>query len=46
MAAMEFTALRKVLLGVEDPEVPSWCRHWPKNYETSGDFDWEKEFNF
>ena len=31
---------------VEQPQVPSWCSHWPKNYETSGDFDWEKEFNF
>jgi len=31
---------------VEDPKVPDWCKHWPKNYETSGNFDWEKEFNF
>jgi len=31
---------------VENPKVPSWCEHWPKNYETSGDFDWKKEFNF
>lgn len=31
---------------VEQPVVPSWCSHWPKSYETSGDFDWEKEFNF
>ncbi len=31
---------------VESPSVPSWCSHWPKNTETSGDFDWENEFNF
>lgn len=31
---------------VERASVPEWCRHWPKNYESSGDFDWEKEFNF
>jgi len=31
---------------VENPSVPDWCSHWPKNYETSGDFDWSKEFNF
>lgn len=31
---------------VEAPEVPGWCRHWPKNVETSGDFDWASEFNF
>lgn len=31
---------------VEAPIVPNWCAHWPKNVETSGDFDWEKEFNF
>ena len=31
---------------VEKPEVPSWCSHWPKSYETSGDFDWENEFLF
>ncbi len=31
---------------VEKPEVPEWCRHWPQNVETSGDFDWEDEFNF
>ena len=31
---------------VENASVPSWCSHWPKSYETSGDFDWEKEFNF
>lgn len=31
---------------VEAPEVPDWCGHWPKCVETSGDFDWENEFNF
>lgn len=31
---------------IEDPEVPSWCRHWPRSAETSGDFDWASEFNF
>lgn len=31
---------------VESPAVPSWCAHWPKNVETSGDFDWADEFNF
>ena len=31
---------------VEKPEVPDWCKHWPKNIEGSGDFDWESEFNF
>lgn len=31
---------------VEQPNVPSWCSHWPKYVETSGDFDWEAEFNF
>lgn len=31
---------------VEEPGVPEWCAHWPRNVETSGDFDWENEFNF
>lgn len=31
---------------VENPSVPDWCKHWPKNHETSGDFNWENEFNF
>ena len=31
---------------VENPRVPQWCAHWPKNCETSGDFDWGSEFNF
>lgn len=31
---------------VENPKVPNWCNHWPKNVESSGDFDWSKEFNF
>lgn len=31
---------------VENPKVPEWCAHWPRNYETSGDFPWDKEFNF
>ena len=31
---------------VERPAVPGWCAHWPDAFERSGDFDWEKEFNF
>ncbi|MDD4074819.1 MAG: SAM-dependent methyltransferase [Eubacteriales bacterium] len=31
---------------VEQPAVPDWCAHWPKNVETSGDFDWDSVFNF
>lgn len=31
---------------VEVPGVPEWCCHWPKSVEKSGDFNWEKEFNF
>lgn len=31
---------------IENPGVPEWCAHWPKSYETSGEFDWEGEFNF
>lgn len=31
---------------VEHPQVPGWCAHWPKSLETSGDFNWENEFNF
>lgn len=31
---------------VEHPIVPKWCSSWPKNVETSGDFDWSTVFNF
>jgi len=31
---------------VEKVSVPDWCSHWPKSYDDSEDFDWEKEFNF
>ncbi len=31
---------------VERPAVPAWCRHWPKSFEESADFDWAAEFNF
>ncbi|MEQ8174075.1 MAG: SAM-dependent methyltransferase [Syntrophomonadaceae bacterium] len=31
---------------VDRPNVPEWCSHWPKSLEASGEFDWEKEFNF
>jgi len=31
---------------VEGAKVPGWCEHWPGSYEASGDFDWDKEFNF
>lgn len=30
---------------VEKPGSPKWCAHWPKNVESSGDFDWQAEFN-
>jgi len=26
--------------------VPAWCKHWLENYESGGEFDWGKEFNF
>lgn len=31
---------------VKHPTVPDWCAHWPDSVEKSGDFDWEREFNF
>ena len=31
---------------VAQPETPAWCAHWPKDCESSGDFDWDGEFNF
>ena len=31
---------------VEAPAVPDWCAHWPKNVESSGEFDWNTEFHF
>lgn len=31
---------------VENPITPEWCSHWPSSVEESGNFDWEKEFNF
>ena len=31
---------------VEDPPLPVWCAHWPRDVESSGDFPWEDEFNF
>ncbi len=31
---------------VENISVPEWCKHWPKNYEESANFDWENEFLF
>ena len=31
---------------VDAPAVPDWCAHWPKDVETSGDFDWDGEFRF
>ncbi|BBF45100.1 hypothetical protein lbkm_3859 [Lachnospiraceae bacterium KM106-2] len=31
---------------VNEPEVPSWCSHWPDCYEKSGEFNWEEEFLF
>lgn len=29
---------------VRDASVPSWCQHWPKCYEDSGEYDWSREF--
>jgi tRNA (Thr-GGU) A37 N-methylase len=31
---------------VEAPAVPAWCKPWPNNVDTRGEFDWESEFNF
>ncbi|GGG12974.1 TrmO family methyltransferase domain-containing protein [Paenibacillus aceti] len=31
---------------VERPEVPLWCRDWPKSMEESAAFDWSQVFNF
>lgn len=31
---------------IKDVSVPKWCAHWPKYYEDSENFDWEKEFTF
>ncbi len=31
---------------VENPEVPNWCKEWPKCIEESGSFPWEEVFNF
>ena len=31
---------------VNKVKTPTWSKHWPQSYEESGDFDWEKEFNF
>ncbi len=31
---------------VENPNVPGWCKHWPKSIEESGGFNWKNEFNF
>ena len=31
---------------VDAPAVPDWCAHWPRDVETSGDFNWGDEFRF
>jgi tRNA-Thr(GGU) m(6)t(6)A37 methyltransferase TsaA len=31
---------------VASPDVPEWCRHWPRSLEESENFNWENEFNF
>jgi tRNA (adenine37-N6)-methyltransferase len=31
---------------IKDCSVPQWCQHWPKWYEDSATFNWQKEFNF
>ena len=25
-------------------DTPRWCAHWPQDYDSSADFDWEAEF--
>lgn len=30
---------------VNYPVVPAWCASWPKDVESSADFDWDAEFN-
>jgi len=31
---------------VENVRTPDWCKHWPKSYEESSNYNWEEEFNF
>jgi tRNA-Thr(GGU) m(6)t(6)A37 methyltransferase TsaA len=31
---------------IREVNLPNWCRHWPRWYEESGDFDWQAEFTF
>jgi tRNA-Thr(GGU) m(6)t(6)A37 methyltransferase TsaA len=31
---------------IKDPQVPAWCRHWPKWQEETMTFDWQDEINF
>ena len=31
---------------IREAGVPAWCDHWPKWYEDSAAFDWDREFNF
>jgi tRNA-Thr(GGU) m(6)t(6)A37 methyltransferase TsaA len=31
---------------VKDPQVPAWCRHWPRWQEETMAFDWQEEINF
>jgi tRNA-Thr(GGU) m(6)t(6)A37 methyltransferase TsaA len=31
---------------VKDPQVPAWCRHWPRWQEETMTFDWRDEINF
>jgi tRNA-Thr(GGU) m(6)t(6)A37 methyltransferase TsaA len=31
---------------VKDPQVPAWCRHWPRWQEETITFDWRDEINF
>ena len=31
---------------VRDPKTPNWCKNWPKDRESGGEFDWESVFNF
>lgn len=29
---------------VREVVMPAWCSHWPRWYEDSGSFDWDREF--
>jgi tRNA-Thr(GGU) m(6)t(6)A37 methyltransferase TsaA len=31
---------------VKDPQVPTWCQHWPQWQEETTTFNWQDEINF